>query len=406
MNALLDYEQYMPHGMCLLWEPWLVLLWSGSDLMIFAAYMAIPLAIMLVLRRRPDLNHRGLVTLFAAFILLCGVTHAMSIVTLWYAIYPLMGTVKLATGLISLATAAALFRLIPTLIRIPTPGKHEEVIAQLEVTLVDLALARDELEDRVNNRTQELKEANTRLSLTARDAVQRSRNLIQTVSALTRPGSELSERPEAFLRDLRGRINSLAIATSTVMEQDDSAWASMERVIRRQVEPMFAEPAAKLSMSGPMIETGAQGAQQISLAAWELATRFVEMNRWDQANARIEVRWFVTPASEPQPGEIVPESGGCADQFTFEWREILKTHDDASGALESETGETIAITPDPLTGFRDVLLTRLVPQSLDGKARIDVEDSTFIYTLTCPLASVVNVNEADHDWVQQAQLAS
>lgn len=409
MDALLEYERYMPLGMYLQWETWLVLLWAGSDLLIFAAYMAIPMAIFMVLRRRPDLNHRGLVTLFASFILLCGVTHAMSIVALWYAIYPLMGAVKLATGIVSLATAAMLFRLIPTFIRTPTPDRHEEVIAQLEVTLVDLALARDELESRVNSRTQELEQANSRLSLTARDAVQRSRNLIQTVSALTRPGSELNEHPDKFLRDLRGRINSLAIATSTVMEHNDSAWASMERVVRRQVEPLFADPNAKLSVSGPMIEVGAQGAQQLSLVAWELASRFVKMGRWDQERARIEVKWSVSQNAAPhlhqhphqEPGELASgdaignETDAGAVQFKFEWREILKSHETGVREFSGKGGDCHAVTPEPLTGFRDTLLTGLVPRSLGGKARIDIKESTLIYTLTCPLSAVINAGELD-----------
>ena len=396
MKALFEYEQYMPHGMCLLWEPWLVLLWSGSDLMIFTAYMAIPMAIIMVLRRRPDLTHRGLVSLFAAFILLCGITHAMSIVTLWYAIYPLMGTVKLATGLVSLATALVLFRLIPTLVRIPTPDKHEAVIAQLEETLAALSQARDELEDKVEARTQELNAANARLSFTARDAVQRSRNLIQVVSGLTRPGADLNEHPETFLRDLRGRINSLAIATSTVMEQGDSASASMERIVRRQIEPLFAKPDSKLSISGPLIETAAQGAQQISLIVWELASRFVQMERWDKAAAQIEVIWSVTPAGAPRPGEVVGEGANArADLFTFQWRETLNSDDELAGRLGDNADVTAALAPAPLEEFSDDLLTRMVPSLLGGISRVEVKNSAFIYTLTCPLGAVADMRDGE-----------
>lgn len=376
---MFDFDQYMPHGMCLMWEPWLVTLWVGSDLMIFASYMAIPFSLYMVLRRRPDFAHRALVSLFAAFILLCGLTHAMGIVTLWYPIYPFTGAVKLATGLVSLATAVALFRLIPVLVRIPTPDAHDEVISQLEVTLADLSRARDELEGRVKQRTTQLKDANMRLALTARDAVHRSRNLIQMVSSLTRPGTEIGAYPEAFLRDLRGRINALAIATSTVMEADDSTRAGLERVIRRQVEPLFAEPATRLGTEGPAIEVGAQGAQQISLIAWELGSRFAQMNRERQSRGRIAVTWTVT------------SQAGNDDELMLEWREnFCREEDSVGGSLSPGDGTD---TPEPLADFSETLLTRIIPRVLHGKGRVEVCGSTFIYRLTCPLSALENMSE-------------
>lgn len=69
MDHTMDYGGYMPHGMCLLWEPWLVLLWAGSDLLIFLSYTAIPIALLRVLRQRTEVPHGGLVALFASFIL-------------------------------------------------------------------------------------------------------------------------------------------------------------------------------------------------------------------------------------------------------------------------------------------------------------------------------------------------
>ncbi|BDI60720.1 HWE histidine kinase domain-containing protein [Qipengyuania nanhaisediminis] len=383
MNALFEYEQYMPHGMCLLWEPWLVLLWSGSDLMIFAAYMAIPMAIILVLRRRPDLNHRGLVSLFAGFILLCGVTHALSIVTLWYAIYPFMGSVKLATGVISLTTAAVLFRLIPVFARIPNPERHEEVIRELETTLADLSKARDELDARVKERTDALNDANSQLSYTARDAVQRSRNLIQIVSSLTRPGVDVSAYPVTFLRDLRGRINALAIATSTVMEQRNTHRASIERVVRRQVEPLFAQPDQQLITEGPEIFVGAQGAQQISLAAWELASRLSAMPRARQESVRIDVRW-TTESSE---------DGG--EQIEFKWHEWHGGANEGSRLLVAD--DATGRVPDPLPEFSEDLLTRIIPHLIGGEGQVERGPETFVYTLRCSLTALDNSEDIAAD---------
>ena len=133
MDHTMDYGGYMPHGMCLLWEPWLVLLWAGSDLPIFLSYTAIPIALLRVLRQRTEVPHGGLVALFASFILLCGLTHALGIVTLWIPIYPWTGWVKLATGIVSMTTAVVLFRLIPDIIRLPSPAS----LAAVNQTLSD-----------------------------------------------------------------------------------------------------------------------------------------------------------------------------------------------------------------------------------------------------------------------------
>ena len=165
MSLITEYGDYMPHGMCLLWQPWLVILWAGSDLMIFLSYTAIPVALLRVLRARKDVPHGGLVLLFASFILLCGLTHLLGIVTLWYPIYPWVGAVKFATGLVSMTTAVVLFRLVPALISFPSPGEMKTVNDRLmrEIAAHENTLA--SLDRQVEKRTAELKEATASLAV-------------------------------------------------------------------------------------------------------------------------------------------------------------------------------------------------------------------------------------------------
>ncbi len=160
---------YMPHGYCLLWEPWLVTLHAGSDLLTFGAYSAIPLAIWMFLRKRPNIEMRGLALLFAAFIMWCGLTHLFNVITLWHPIYEVQGLVKAATAAISLATAIVIFPLIPKALAIPSPNELQianaelgrEILAHKE-TLSKLQRARAELEERVATRTKDLAEATER----------------------------------------------------------------------------------------------------------------------------------------------------------------------------------------------------------------------------------------------------
>jgi PAS domain S-box-containing protein len=160
---------YMPHGYCLLWEPWLVTIHAASDVLTFGAYSAIPLAIWIFVTRRPNIEMKGLARLFAAFILWCGLTHLFNVITLWHPIYELQGLVKAITAAVSVSTAVLIFPLIPKALAIPSPNELQIANAQLERevaahkrTLEELREARLELEQRVEARTKALGEATMR----------------------------------------------------------------------------------------------------------------------------------------------------------------------------------------------------------------------------------------------------
>jgi len=165
LHDLIDSASYMAHGYCLLWKPWLVALHAGSDLLIFAAYFAIPVAIWIFVSKRPNLEMRGLARLFAAFILWCGFTHVVNVITLWWPIYEFQGLVKAITAGISLTTAVVIFPLVPKALAIPSPNELQLANAQLakeiaahKRTLAELEQARAKLEHRVEARTKELRE--------------------------------------------------------------------------------------------------------------------------------------------------------------------------------------------------------------------------------------------------------
>jgi PAS domain S-box-containing protein len=169
LHEMIDHASYMAHGYCLLWKPWLIALHAGSDFLIFAAYFAIPVAIWIFVSKRPNIEMKGLARLFAAFILWCGLTHIINLVTLWWPIYEFQGLVKAITAAISVTTAVVIFPLIPKALAIPSPNELQlantelanEVAAHLQ-TLTELQRVRAELEQRVEARTRELSEATER----------------------------------------------------------------------------------------------------------------------------------------------------------------------------------------------------------------------------------------------------
>jgi PAS domain S-box-containing protein len=87
--------------------------------------------LLLVARRRRDLVFPWAFDLFALFILACGATHFMSIVTLWQPAYGLQGAVKAATAAVSVATAVALWPLLPRILALPSHGALADANASL-----------------------------------------------------------------------------------------------------------------------------------------------------------------------------------------------------------------------------------------------------------------------------------
>ena len=162
MTDILDYlfgaASFMPHGYCLLWRPDLVALHAISDALIGLAYISIPAAMLVFLRKRRDLNEdtRKLAFLFMAFIVACAMTHFAGLLTLWIPAYGAQGMVKAATAIVSLITAIALWPQIPKLLALPSPE-------ELERANVALQKANRDLDKALAGRTKELDRVQGRL---------------------------------------------------------------------------------------------------------------------------------------------------------------------------------------------------------------------------------------------------
>ncbi len=128
---LFDSTGLTPHGFCLLWDPWLIWTYATSDFAIGIAYFTIPVSLLVFARQRRDLAYRPVFLLFAVFILLCGATHFLDVVTLWQPAYGLEALTKAATAIVSGATAVALWFLMPRALALPSPAQYEAANAEL-----------------------------------------------------------------------------------------------------------------------------------------------------------------------------------------------------------------------------------------------------------------------------------
>jgi signal transduction histidine kinase/CheY-like chemotaxis protein len=144
LRALFQPSGLTPHGFCLLWEPELIWLHTVSDALIGVAYYSIPLALIQFVRHRKT-AFSWIFWLFAAFILACGTTHFMSIVTLWQPLYWLDAAIKAVTAVLSIVTAIILWPLIPRALALPSPTALREINLELARQIAERDHAEEQL---------------------------------------------------------------------------------------------------------------------------------------------------------------------------------------------------------------------------------------------------------------------
>ena len=101
----------LPHAYCLAWDYRLIIANAASDFLIFAAYAIIP---MFVIRAANENRLDELITkentwMWFSFILTCGATHAISVFSLFEAMYVSVVALKVLTVAFSWLTAVDLF---------------------------------------------------------------------------------------------------------------------------------------------------------------------------------------------------------------------------------------------------------------------------------------------------------
>jgi hypothetical protein len=107
--AVLGTDRYYPHAICLDYDPIMLWTYSLSDMMICGSYVVIGSAIAVYRFCRFEFRRRTL-WLMASFILLCGFTHLTEAAEIYASIYRLDLLLRVATALLSTATAFQMIR--------------------------------------------------------------------------------------------------------------------------------------------------------------------------------------------------------------------------------------------------------------------------------------------------------
>lgn len=116
-GPVLFSARYLPHRFCYLAQPWLIWTNAPADMAIFLAYFVLFQSLFLLawLVRSQMRPYLWIFLAFGLFILTCGLTHLMEVVTIWWPLYPLSTSVKILCALVSVPTAIVFHRKVPLL---------------------------------------------------------------------------------------------------------------------------------------------------------------------------------------------------------------------------------------------------------------------------------------------------
>ena len=144
-DVIRQFNTLLPHGYCFSWDPGILWLLVISDSLIALAYFSIPVALWVFVQRRSDLQFKWIFLMFGMFIMACGITHVMDVWTIWKPDYWLDGAIRAYTAVISIATAALLWPLLPRVLALPSPGELERINTELQAEVAMRTAAEQEL---------------------------------------------------------------------------------------------------------------------------------------------------------------------------------------------------------------------------------------------------------------------
>ncbi len=256
--SLWDYfskNHFMPHGHCYLWKPSILWLHVVSDLVIALSYFSIPIMLFYFVSKKRNLPHPRIFKLFATFIFWCGITHLISIWTVWDPVYQIEGIAKGITAGVSLATALALFPIIPEILALRSPRELDKINKKLQLALVEkdraeneLRATNDKLEAKIEERTRELSSYIKKLNSVNNElesfAYQASHDLKSPLGTLITFFDELKQdsnsspkfkkyapNMERQLRQLNHLITDLLDLSRLGSEPVNKEWVSLQDII-------------------------------------------------------------------------------------------------------------------------------------------------------------------------------
>ena len=182
--------------------------------------------------------------------------------------------------------------------------------------------------------------------------------VIQSIVTRTlRHGSDIDVARELLI----GRIHAMSNVVSLLSE---SQWQGVK--LKGLFEARAIPHADRIAVSGPDIAVSARAAQSLSLLFFELASHSDEGLSLVGKHPHIVVKWEV---KGEEPDAV----------FTFRWEEFNTS--EATRRADSDFGL--------------ILLDRVAPEALGGTSKRYFTEGSYVYELTAPMITVVDMTERD-----------
>jgi hypothetical protein len=220
LTKLFDTSGFPPRWHCGIWSDALGWLHIGSDVAIFAAYIAIPAVLAYFVLRKPDIPLPRIFWLFVAFIFSCGFGHLIEAVIFWHPVYRFAGVVKLSTAMASWATVVALIFITPQALKFPGLAKLN---SELERSNDELRQSMDRVRERTERLQAEVAErrhAEEQLAEHARELEQFNRMAVGRELRMTELKQEVNEL--AAVLGLPQRYNMAQLRLEAAEARTDS----------------------------------------------------------------------------------------------------------------------------------------------------------------------------------------
>jgi two-component sensor histidine kinase len=193
------------------------------------------------------------------------------------------------------------------------------------------------------------------LELMNRELVHRVGNLLAVAQGMIQLSYSTSQTAGEFKDSVLTRLHALNQSVRLI-NRDDWRGVWLQELLELELAPI----ADRIDASGREILLKPKAAQSLSLLFYELMTNSSKHGALSKGGERVTVEWETRDS----------ESGRL---FCFRWREHAQE----------------IINPPTRQGFGTILLTRLVPGDLSGRATLSYEAGWFRYELEAPFDRVV-----------------